>query len=164
MPLIKTPNAEGTVSELSWERRPERRVHLSEAAEILGVSKDAVRMQVKRGTLRSEKGEDGRVYVWMNVIPDADPNGVHPQGEVDPYRELVEELRDRVRSLEEANRENRRIIAALTSRIPQLEAPQEARESPETVEEKRERAETHAAAPGAQEGVRRSWWRRMFGG
>jgi hypothetical protein len=124
MPLIKTPNAEGTVSELSWERRPERRVHLSEAAEILGVSKDAVRMQVKRGTLRSEKGEDGRVYVWMNVIPDADPNGVHPQGEVDPYRELVEELRDRVRSLEEANRENRRIIAALTSKIPAIEAPQ----------------------------------------
>jgi hypothetical protein len=124
MPLIKTPNAEGTVSELSWERRPERRVHLSEAAEILGVSKDAVRMQVKRGTLRSEKGEDGRVYVWMNVIPDADPNGVHPQGEVDPYRELVEELRDWVRSLEEANRENRRIIAALTSKIPAIEAPQ----------------------------------------
>jgi hypothetical protein len=37
------------------------------------VSKDAVRMRVKRGTLRSVKGEDGRVYVWMNVILDADP-------------------------------------------------------------------------------------------
>jgi hypothetical protein len=32
-------------------------------------------------------------------------------------------LQDRVRSLEEANRENRRIIAALTSRIPAIEAP-----------------------------------------
>jgi hypothetical protein len=42
------------------------------------------------------------VYVWMNVIPDSDLNCVHPQGEVDsPYRKLVEELRDRVRSLEE---------------------------------------------------------------
>jgi hypothetical protein len=131
MPLNKTSNAEGTVSEQGWERRPERRVHLSEAAEILGVSKDAVRMRVKRGTLRSEKGEDGRVYVWMNVIPDADPNCVHPQGEVDPYRELVEELRDRVRSLEEANRENRRIIAALTSRIPAIEALQDASEAAE---------------------------------
>jgi hypothetical protein len=83
MPLNKTPNVEGTVSELSWERRPERRVHLSEAAEILGVSKDAVRMRVKRGTLRSEKGEDGRVYVWVDVMPDADPNGIHSQGDVE---------------------------------------------------------------------------------
>jgi hypothetical protein len=90
------------------------------------VSKDAVRMRVKQGTLRSEKGEDGGVYVWMNVIPDAAPKCVHPQGDVDPYRELVEELRDRVRSLEEANRENKRIIAALISRIPVIEAPQNA--------------------------------------
>jgi hypothetical protein len=122
------------------ERRSERRVHLSEAAEILGVSKDAVRMRVKRGTLRSEKGEDGRVYVWVNVMPHADPNGgVPPQGEVDPYRELIEELRDRVRSLEDANRENRRIIAALTQRIPELDAPSEPRESPVTPTEAPER-------------------------
>ena len=73
MPLQKTPNAVGTGSEQRWERRPERRVHLGEVAEILGASKDAVRMRVKRGTLRSVKGEDGRLYVWMNVIPDADP-------------------------------------------------------------------------------------------
>jgi hypothetical protein len=39
-----------------------------------------------------EKGEDRRTYAWVNVMPDADPNGVHPQGEVDPYRELIEEL------------------------------------------------------------------------
>ena len=74
MPLQQTPNAVGTRSEQRWERRPERRVHLSEAAEILGVSKDAVRMRVKRGTLRSVKEEDGRAYVCMNVIPDADPH------------------------------------------------------------------------------------------
>jgi len=96
------------------------------------VSKDAVRMRVKRGTLRSEKGPDGRVYVWVNVNPDGNPNTVHPEPRVDAYRELVEELRDRVRSLEEANRENRRIIAALTQRIPEIEAPrnQEAPQEP----------------------------------
>jgi hypothetical protein len=59
------------------------------------------------------------------------PNCVHPQGEVDPYRKLVEELRDRVRSLEEANRENRRIIAALTSRIPAIQAPKYASKAAE---------------------------------
>jgi hypothetical protein len=54
-------------------------------------------MRVKRGTLRSEKAEDGRVYVWVNVNPDGDPNGVHSQGEVDPYRELIDELHARSR-------------------------------------------------------------------
>lgn len=51
---------------------------------------------------------------------------------------LVEELRGRVRfmegQLEQANerdRENLRIIAAFTSRIPELEAPAEARGSSE---------------------------------
>jgi hypothetical protein len=67
------PNVERTVNDHRGERRPERRVHLSDAAELLGVSKDAVRMRVKRGTLRSEKGEDGRVYVWRTLPPMADP-------------------------------------------------------------------------------------------
>ena len=160
-----TPNGEGTVTDHRGERRSERRVHLSEAASLLGVSKDAVRMRVKRGTLRSEKEEDGRVYVWVNYSPDADPNTVHPETQVEAWRELIDELRDRVRSLEESNRENRRIIAALTQRIPELEAPAspEARESQETAEEEPERAEPHSDAPGAQEAVRRSWWRRVFG-
>jgi hypothetical protein len=161
------PNGEGTVTDHRGERRSERRVHLSEAASLLGVSKDAMRMRVKRGTLRSEKGEDGRVYVWVNDNPDADPNTVHPEMQVEAWRELIDELRDRVRSLEEANRENRRIIAALTQRIPELEAPAspEARDSPETAEDEPGRAQPRSAAEGPQEGAqRRSWWRRITGG
>jgi hypothetical protein len=172
MPANGTPNAEGTVDDHRGERRYEQRVHLSEAAALLGVSKDAVRMRVKRGTLRSEKGEDGRVYVWVNVNPDGDPNTVHPQGEVEAWRELIDELHDRVRSLEEANRENRRIIAALTSRIPAIEAPQEVpqepSEAPETAAKVPKGPEPSEAREEAQEasqrpGTPRSWWRRMFG-
>jgi hypothetical protein len=40
----------------------------------------------------------------------------------------------------------------------------ELRESPQPVEEVRERAEPRPDAPGAQEGVRRPWWWRVFGG
>jgi hypothetical protein len=180
MLLNGAPNSEGTVDHRG-EQRPERRVHLSEAAEILGVSKEAVRMRVKRGTLRSEKGEDGRVYVWVNVNPDADPTAVHPQGKVEPYRELIEELRDRVRSLEDANRENRRIIAALTQRIPEIEAPP-AQEPPggprEEATEQPGRVEPQTPLEGAREGsenrprdtaefpmrgsLARPWWRRVF--
>ncbi len=168
MPANGTPNAEGTVDDHRGERRSERRVHLSEAAALLGVSKDAVRMRVKRGTLRSEKGEDGRVYVWVNVNPDGGPNSVRPQAEVDPYRELIDELHDRVRSLEEANRENRRIIAALTSRIPEIEPPREtSSEVPEarvTPSDPVHREEPFTSEERPQEAAQpRSWWRRMFG-
>jgi hypothetical protein len=82
MPANGTQNADGTVDDHCGERRSERRMHLSEAANLLGVSKDAVRMRVKRGMPRSEKGEDGRVYVKS----DGDPNGVQPEGKVDPCR------------------------------------------------------------------------------
>ena len=57
-----------------------------------------------------------------------------------------------------------RLLSAALECIPQLEAPQEARESPQTVEEEPERAEPNSATGGAQESVQRPWWRRMFGG
>ena len=47
---------------------------------------------------------------------------------------------------------------------PTQEAPSEARESPQTVEEEPERAVPRPAAGGTQEGVRRPWWRRVLGG
>ena len=166
------------MSDHRGERQPERRVHLSEAAELLGVSKDAVRMRVKRGTLRSEKGEDGRVHVWVNINPDGVPNGAHPKEQSEAWRELIDELRDRIRSLEDANRENRRIIATLTQHIPEIEAPA----APEAARMPHELQERSPALPiprGAQEpserppdtaewpmhgGLLRPWWRRVFGG
>ena|ERR687897_2006840 len=156
-------------------RRPARRLTLTEAADALGVSRDAVRMRVRRGSLASEKGEDGRVYVF--VEPDQD--AVHPESQDEASRDapLVEELRDRVESLErqlqradERDRENRRIIAALTQRIPELEMPaetppEEQPESPTPPTEQPGRVEPQAQVEGAQEGAeRRSWWRRLFGG
>jgi len=66
--------------------------------------------------------------------------------------------------LEESRRKDS-IIAALTQRIPEIEAPAspEPRESPQTVDEASE-GEPRPATEGAQEGVQRPWWRRVFGG
>jgi hypothetical protein len=82
--------------------------------------------------------------------------------------ELVDELRDRVRRLEqdldtrtEELREHRRIIAALTSRLPQLEAPPEPRDARETPTEDDGGTGTPAGDTGEPRG--RSWWRRFFG-
>jgi len=146
---------------------------LKEAADALGVSKDAVRQRIRRGTLRSDKGEDGRVYVYL----DASADDVHADAprEVAADPALVDELRDRVRYLErqvEEERDARRradtLLAQLMQRIPELEAPPETpsdeRESPDTVEQEPEWAEPRPDAPGAQEGVQRPWWRRVLGG
>ncbi len=64
----------------------------------------------------------------------------------------------------QAHAEARRIIAGLVERIPAIEAPQEAREPTETGEEQQGRDQPHPDAPSHQEGVRRPWWRRVFGG
>jgi hypothetical protein len=138
----------------------ERRLTLQDAAQELGITPDALRQRIRRGHYHSTK-EDGRVYVYLNLDRRETERDV--QGE---STALTSALEDRIASLErqlteanERDRENRRIIAALTQRIPELEAPSEPRESPETATEGE--AEPR---PGGQEGAQRPWWRRIFEG
>ena len=146
---------------------PQHRTTVAEAAEILGISAEAVRGRIRRGTLPVER-ESGTVYVLLDHPSEDRTTADQPRTTDDQPDDrtdlLIAELQDRVRSLEEANRENRRIIAALTSRIPAIEAPQEATETPERVEGEPERAEPRPTTGRAQEGVRKPWWRRVFGG
>jgi hypothetical protein len=44
-----------------------KRLTVSEAAENLQISEDAVRKRVQRGTLRHDKTLDGHVYVYLDV-------------------------------------------------------------------------------------------------
>jgi hypothetical protein len=83
-----------------------------------------------------------------------------PKTLLDEMSGCIESLERQLEQANERDRENRRIIAALTSRIPAIESPQEPTEAPETVEG----SEPRPAAPGPQEGARRPWWRRMFRG
>ena len=97
-----------------------RRATVPEAAQLLGISVEAVRSRIKRGTLESVK-EGGRTYVLLDAAQ------MRPVSDQSLGRELIDELRDRVRSLERRLDEERvssaelwRIIAALTQRIPEL--------------------------------------------
>jgi hypothetical protein len=66
------------------------------------------------------------------------------------------------RQLEEADardRENRRIIALLTSRIPAIEAPSVAEESPQSTEPRPGTPTPTEASGGTQETTERPWWR-----
>jgi len=164
----------------SMGRTTGRWMDLKEAAETLGVTSEAVRKRVRRGTIRSEKHEDGRVLVWVDIGSDGGydegSDGGYDERVGRGYAELLEEVRDRVRYLEkqldeerEANRENRRIIAGLVQRVPELEpareAPPEPPESPETASE--EPYSTHAPptpeTPVPDTQHKRSWWRAFFG-
>jgi len=150
-----------------------RRLTVQEAAEVLGTSVDAVRMRVRRGSLESEKDPDGRVHVWV----DGDPAETKPRPDGEPSvlisakDETIRVLSEQLQSEREARRRADTIIAQLTqanaalaARVPELEAPQEPPEAAETVDEHQDRGGAHPATGEAHEGIKRPWWRRVFGG
>jgi hypothetical protein len=168
---------------------PVRRTTVAEAAEVLGISAEAVRGRIRLGTLPVER-EGGTVYVLLEHPVD-DRTTAHRLRTTtdrpgDRTNLLITELQDRIQALEEADRENRRIIAALTQRIPAIEAPQEPTEPPSeatpqpgrtepqpSVESAQAQESPEMAMPSAGGGPlprdqhspsERPWWRRMFGG
>jgi len=161
-----------------------RRATIQEAARIMGVSEGAIRKRVKRNTLRHDKDEAGRIYVYLDGTTLGATRrvdeGVDEVSHLDASV-LISEMHARVESLErqleqanERDRENRRIIAALTSRIPELPAPRgedsspsEPPGAPETVESPGPSPTSPTPAEGSgarEEGTERPWWRRVFGG
>ncbi len=151
-------------------RRAGRREDVRGAAEALGVTVEAVRKRIARGTLRSEKDPDGTRYVWLDDGPDdgRTPNRSGPDFRADDVlnakEETIAELRERVdqlgRILETRDEELRRkdaILLTLAQRVPELEAPTNGQEDAQ---------EPPHPAGGVEdrEGPeRRSWWRRFFG-
>ena len=55
----------------------DERLSLRQAAARLGVSESAIRKRVERGTLRSDKGADGRRYVYLDTMTDTVADGGH---------------------------------------------------------------------------------------
>jgi hypothetical protein len=154
------------------QTKPKQRFTVAEAAEVLQLSAEAVRSRIKRGSLQSAK-DGNTVYVLL----DAEQARPTPAQTSDQTMALIASLQDQVAYLRgelarredthlEESRRKDSIIAALTQRIPEIEAPAspEERESPETAKEGSKAREPHSATVEAQEGVQRPWWRRMFGG
>ncbi len=77
--------------------------------------------------------------------------------ETDVRDALIEELKDRIRYLEEESRRKDHLLAAALERIPAIEPASEPRDGPETV------AEAAGGGEVPPDGERRSWWRRFFG-
>src|SRR5215210_7001780 len=141
-----------------------RRLSVYQAAEALGVTVDAVRGRIKRGTIQHER-DGNRVY----VILDADESGTGRDQPTDQYGEsgaLISQLRDENAYLRDENRRKDEIIMQQVMTMRQLSAPAppEQPEASETVEEGPEVTQSQSDTPGPQEAVQRPWWRRVFGG
>ena len=142
-----------------------QRYNVADAARLLGISPEAVRTRLSRGKLESVK-EGRRVWVLLDPdMTDSDAGRTSDTTEEGRYvrslEEQVEHLRGLLDGEREANRENRRIIAALTSRIPELE-PVPPSEAPRMPQEEPEPPSEGEDPEEQQRGVYRPWWRRIF--
>ena len=180
-------NGSGTVSNAS----PDRLATVVEAAQILGITPDAVRSRLRRGTLERspERGDEGEVLVVLPAHKESADQSVDQSRTVDDQSSdasgdqsatdrdasptvadlLVERMASEIDHLRgelalerESSSELRRIIAAMTQRVPvvELEAPQDERNAPEAASE----GPVKGNDRGGDQGPRRaSWWRRFFG-
>jgi uncharacterized coiled-coil protein SlyX len=143
-----------------------RRFPVTEAAAVLGISTEATRQRIKRGTLPTERDEDGTVFVLLDVDGTGGGTRSYSDGTgggtadstvlIAAKDETIQALKEQLAAWQEESRRKDHIIAALTERIPELEAAPEAREAPETASEE-------PGGPQPPEQQRRSWWRAFFG-
>src|SRR5829696_7388033 len=120
------------------------RVTVSEAAARLGITPDAVRQRIRRGTIEYEKTADGRYYVYLT------PHDGRRDGVQDGVQKaLIERLHDENEWLRREVERKDTIIMQMAQRIPELEpareGPPEPRESPETASQEMEGVETPIA-------------------
>jgi len=108
----------------------EDRLTLRQAAAVLGVSESAVRKRVERGTLRSDKGPDGRRYVYLDLAkPGADTmtdKGANASatGERDALisskDQTIAVLQEQLDAERAAHEQTRRLLGGALERIPEL--------------------------------------------
>ncbi len=170
-----------------------RRLTVSEAADELGISAEAVRSRVKRGTLRSIK-EGGTVYVLLpapveddqtttgrdqtdtRAEPGHDRTADQTSTRADLREELVDSLLDQVAYMREQlaeEREARRRADTIIAQLTQANAEQartirELEPPPETRDARETASEVDGGTgtPVGDAGQSRrsgSWWRRIFG-
>jgi hypothetical protein len=144
---------------------------VQEAAEILGITVDAVRGRIRRGTLDSMK-VDGQVYVLLDATSreqhtdESSTNQADSRHLTDDEAQLVASVQERISASEDQiewlRREVERkdtIIMQMAQRIPELETAPERREGSEKPSGATDNSEVQ---PESSE--RRSWLYKFFFG
>jgi excisionase family DNA binding protein len=147
-----------------------KRLTVAQAAELLGLSAEAVRSRVQRGTLQSEK-VGGTVYVLLEDTVQARPNTDEAHATDGAQTNLIGDQTEFIGSLqgqiEWLRREVERkdtLLMTLMQRVPELDPVRDPTPEP------RDDPEKASAAPGKgtspKDNVTQekpSWWRRFFG-
>ena len=138
------------------------RMTVEEAARSLGIKEESVRKRVRRGKLRSEKNEVGRLYVYVEATKKAGgeyvdkPENLYADRSADESRgaarELIESkdetiriLQDQLQQEREARRRADTIIAQLTQTNAALAQWVPEQDATQTHEEVAQRPEEGAA-------------------
>ncbi len=157
-------------------------VDITTAARALGTSESAVRKRLQRGTLAGGKDADGRWYVVLNGVDTQDDTGIPPspqqddsgtpaeasavvaalQQTIDLLTDQLHEKDEQLRRLLEAEAEQRRIIAGLMARLPELpERVDSGIPASSPVQDNGVTAQPQAS-PAPPAPPRRPWWRRLW--
>src|SRR5512137_2507860 len=124
----------------------ERTLEIGEAARILGISTEAVRKRIKRGSLKAQKNGDGQ---WLVILDESRLAAGHPDNSGDgvqanvagvaatlnlvrssaaieeTLRDEVDVLRDEIAFLRDEVARLETIIVSLPQNIKMLEAPRQ---------------------------------------
>jgi hypothetical protein len=163
------------------------RVTVPEAAERLGISENALRKRVQRDTIQWDRGEDGRVFVYLPpagrgqaddqadghaggyAADQATRHPVAPVGLVESLQEQLGYLRGALETRDKELAEMRRLLAGALERIPAIESPPDTANNPLSStapsggpvtpsEHKGNDTRTDNETP-----EKPSWWHRLFG-
>lgn len=153
---------------------------VAEAARVMGISRDALYKRIRRNSVEWVEGEDGRIHVRvdtatdaaMDADVDADIDASTDQAtliasleeQVAYLREIIrsrdEEIRRREEEYREESRRKDHLLAAALERIPAIEPPSDARESPVSASEEQAKGQV---PPEPEKAESRPWWRKLFG-
>ena len=157
------------------------RLTVDEAAKLVGTLANALRKRIERGTIRSEK-VDGVRYVLLSdgdmpqhaddacgsishdsAAPSQD-SATGMSAFVESLEDQVSYLREQLDKEREANRENRRLLAAALERIPKIEPPEKLPQSRENRprRSRSSRIVVLTARPEEEGPEKRSWWKRLL--
>ena len=144
------------------------RLTVAQAADRLGITQDAVRKRIARGTLRHDKDHEGRLFVYLDTF-EREPKTTQENGQDGESKTVLDTgqdkytggLEDQIGFLRQELERKDAIIMSLTQRIPELEATPERREGHVTASEEAPKGEERAEQQ--QPSQRRSWWRAFFG-
>ncbi len=138
------------------------RVTVAEAAVRLGVKEQAIRKRIQRGTLAYDKGEDGRVYVYLDREDGPTGTGAGMSTLVQGLQDQIAYLRQEAEDWKEEARRKDTIIMSLTQRIPALEVSAEPRGASGAAMESAANGDD-MPSQSQEPSERRLWWRKFFG-